>query len=407
MSNKKTLLVVGGGNDSILGIQIAKKMDLFVVVSDINEGAPGFEFADDRIIASTYDIDDTVNRVLEYNKTKKINGVITIGADVPQTVSAVAKALSLPSLSCETAKLVTNKFLMKEKFLSDGVDIPYFKIIENLEELKFVINQKGYPLVLKPVDSRGSRGVLKLTECVNLDWAYNYSLSFSPSKTLIVEEFIEGQQISTESVVYKGKIHTLGFADRNYEFLEKYSPHIIENGGEMPSRLTKLQKNQVCDLIERSVFSLGIQNGIAKGDVVYSPDGPKIIEIAGRLSGGYFCYPEIYLATGVNIVEAAIRIALGAPVDENDLLPKYERAFAQRFIFPDRNGRVNEINIPSKILDLEYLELLKINVEIGDYINNVTDHTKRLGVVIVTGKNRSEAIKRAEEIVDNINIKIA
>ena len=113
----KTILIISGSNEAIPGIQLAKKMGLYVVVSDMNYNAPGFQYADARIIASTYDVDSTVKKAKYYDSNiKKIDGVMCIAADVPFTVASIAKELRLPGITVEAAKLATNKLAMKNKF---------------------------------------------------------------------------------------------------------------------------------------------------------------------------------------------------------------------------------------------------------------------------------------------------
>ena len=90
---------------------------------------------------------------------------------------------------------------------------------------------------MKPVDNRGARGVVILRDGVDVNWAYSLALSQSPTNKLILEKYLTGPQVSTESIVVNGQATTIGFSDRNYEFLEKYSPFVIENGGQLPSFL--------------------------------------------------------------------------------------------------------------------------------------------------------------------------
>ena len=119
----KTLLIISGGSEAIPGIQKAKEMGLYVVVSDGNKNAPGFAFADDRIIASTYDIELTVKKSKDYNNLRKIDGVMCMASDVPLTVASVAKELSIPGITIESAMLSSDKIAMKDKFFSDNVFI--------------------------------------------------------------------------------------------------------------------------------------------------------------------------------------------------------------------------------------------------------------------------------------------
>lgn len=403
-AEKKTLLVVGGALEAVPGILLAKSMGLKVVVSDIDPCAPGFEVADDTILASTYDVEQTMKGAVDYcSNVGEIHGVICIATDVPHTVAHVAEKLGLPGISLESAQMAVDKLLMKRQFAADGLAVPWFRSVESPKELKDIIKEYGYPLVLKPVDSRGARGVLRLTPAVDLDWAFNFSLSYSPTARVMVEKFLEGPQVSTESIVLDSMTYTIGFADRNYEFLERYAPNMIENGGELPSILPVNTQNKIRELIAKAAASMGIDNGIVKGDIVVYKDRPHIIELAARLSGGYFCTHEIPLNTGVDFVGAAIRLALGETLRPSDLEPRYNRFVAQRYLFP-RPGRVVQIKGVEKASSMPGIEFCEVRVGMGDTVKAIDSHPARAGVVIATGENRNQAVSRAEAAINAINI---
>ena len=233
-------------------------------------------------------------------------------------MASVADALGLPGITIETALLAGDKLAMKKLFVEKGISIPWFRRVDSVAHLRRILSERGFPVVLKPVDSRGARGVLRLTESVDLDWAYEHSVSFSPSGRVMVEEYLEGPQISTESAIINGQAFTPGFTDRN---------------------------------AEQAALAMGITTGIAKGDMVLTKNGPKVIEIAARLSGGWFSTDQIPLATGVDLIGAAIKIALGEYVPEEDLIPRYQKGVAIRYFFP-KPGRVNKIgNADSGTID--------------------------------------------------------
>jgi len=404
-NGKKTLMIIGAGSGQLHGINLAKKMGYNVIATDIDSKAPGFKVADESFIASTYDLERTVEVARNFNKNHSIDGVITVGVDVPLTVAAIAKEFNLPGISIESAKLASNKLKMKNKFKLDGISIHWYKKIDSLEQFKNIVDETESVLVLKPIDSRGARGVLRITKDVDLDWAYNYSKNISPTKSVMVEEFISGPQISTESIVWNGKTHTVAYSDRNYEFLEKYSPFIIENGGTMPSQLDAEKIKQISNLVAKAAKSMGIKNGVVKGDVVYSDNGPKIIEIAARPSGGYFCTDQIPLSNGIDIVKTMIKMSLGEEIDINELLPKYNRSVALRFFFFPA-GKIKKIEGVEKLSSYKWLKKFELFLKEGDIIKNITNHTERGGVVISIADNYDESVKRAKKAIETLNISI-
>ena len=400
----KTIWIIGGGVEAIPGIRLAKKLGLNVVVSDGSLNAPGLKFADNSVIASTYDIEGTVDAACKYHQNvNPVDGVICIATDVPLTVASVAEKLSLPGITTETARKCSDKFLMKETLLAEGIPIPWFSLVKSVSELCSIISERGLPLVIKPVDSRGARGVIRITKSIDLEWAFEYAKSFSPTSRVMVEEFLEGQQYSTESVIMDEKNITLGFSERNYEFLEELSPYIIENGGQQPAKIDKKELDSIVNLVEKSSQILGISNSTSKGDVVMSKEGPKIIEIAPRLSGGYFSSDQIPLVTGINIIEIAIRLSLGEKINKNKLLFSHQKAVAIRYFFP-KPGKITSISNIDSFKNESWVHKLNLFFGVGDVLEKVTDHTKRCGFVITSGNTRDEAVERARTVVENVQI---
>lgn len=402
----KSLLVVGGGVEAVPGIELAQSMGLHVVVSDMDPAAPGMEVADDRITASTYDIDETVTRARAYDEeVRRIDGVMCIATDVPLTVASVAADLGLPGIPVEAAVLAADKLHMKDRFSGDGIPIPWYAQVADAADLARIVTERDHPLVVKPADSRGARGVLRLVDDVDPEWAFAEAHRHSPSGRVMVEEFLEGPQVSTESLVIGGETHTPGFADRNYEYLDRYAPHIIENGGELPSHLDAELQAEIRRVVGRAATSLGVTDGVVKGDIVVADGAPFVIELAARLSGGYFCTHEIPLNTGVDLVGNAIRLAVGEPVDPDDLAPRFQRNVSQRYLFPGV-GRVVSVAGADEVAAWPGVELAEIRVGPGDTLHSVDSHPARAGLVLVTGDSRDEAMDLAERAVDHIEIEM-
>ena len=400
----KTLLVVGGGIEALPGVEQAKALGLHVVVSDIDPAAPCMAIADDTFVASSYDIEQTIEQARQFHQeVRSFDGVMCIATDVPLTVASVAAELGLPGIPVEVARLASDKLAMKDRFAADGIPIPWYSEVTGVDHLVSINNERNTTLVIKPADSRGSRGVLRLVGDVDLEWAFGEALRHSPSDRVMVEEFLTGPQVSTESLVLDGVAYTPGFADRNYELLEEYAPHIIEDGGELPSHLSDDVQDAVRDLVERAARSLGIANGVVKGDIVIFDGRPHVIELAARLSGGYFCTHEIPLNTGVDLVGNAIRLAVADPVDSADLVPQYQRHVSQRYLFPGV-GRVVSIGGNEEVATWPGVEMVEIRVSPGDTLRSVDSHPARAGLVLVTGANRQEAMILAKRAIEAIDI---
>ena len=404
MSGERTLLVVSGGTEAVPGIRRAQEMGLHVVVSDGAETAPGLALADDRLLASTYDVEATVAAARRYHDTvRRIDGVICIASDVPLTVASVAAALDLPGVPVHAAELAMDKLAMKDHFAANGIAIPWYAQVDDAGGLRDVIDRQQLPLVVKPVDSRGARGVILLDRTVDPAWAYEQARAASPTGRVMVERYLCGPQISTESIVVAGVTHTPGFADRNYRQLERFAPFMIEDGGELPSRLGERDRAAVCEVVARTAASLGVESGVVKGDIVLHDGVATVIEMALRLSGGYLCTHEIPLSTGVDFVGHAIRVALGEQPDAAELAPVQALGVAQRWLFPEP-GRVRSVTGVDAVASRPEIALCEIRVAAGTVVGPVHSHPARAGVVIATATTREGAIEAAEDAVAAIRI---
>jgi biotin carboxylase len=403
----KTLLIVSGGIEAADAAKRAKEMGLHVVVSDMDPNAPGFAFADSCLIADVYGPTETAAAAERYSrKIRKIDGVLCVAADAPVTAATVAQRLRLPGLPVHVAELATDKLAMKKCFRSAGVAIPWFQEVSTPQELQRIAIERGRDLVIKPVDSRGSRGVQRVAQVADLSKAFLLARSYSPSERVMVEQYLPGPQVSTESIVSGGRCYTPGFSDRNYEHLERYAPFFIENGGDLPSKLAPEIQEKVRALVARAAAAMGITDGTVKGDIVIHQGEPYVIELAARLSGGFFCTREIPLNTGVDFIGAAIRIALGESVREEEATPDRSVPVVQRYSFP-KPGTVIAIEGAEQARQIAGVAELVVTARLGDVIPPAGDKRPSGAMVLATGASRDAALKAANDALSLIRIETA
>ncbi len=402
----RNVLIISGGLEAVPGIERVQALGLRVAVSDISMSAPGMRVADDRIVVSTYDVAATVAAAESYHKRKGIEGVLSIAADVPLTVASVAEALGLPGIPLETAKLASDKLAMKDRFRKDGVPIPWYTPVESALHLADLIAERGDALVVKPVDSRGARGVVRMAGGVDSDWAFGVAMAASPTLRVMAEEYLPGPQLSTESVILDDRAITLGCSDRNYELLDTFAPYVIENGGVQPTALLDEVLPEVNSLVLRAARSIGLDEGTLKGDLVVDPErGLTVIEVAPRLSGGWFCTDQIPLSTGVDLVQVAARIAVGEALSPAEVEPRSWNPVAVRYFFPPP-GILRAVEGFDDVAAEPWVHRAVLFAEAGDTLKPVTDHTKRAGLVITIGDSREEAVRRAEEAVERVRFEV-
>lgn len=395
----KTLLILGAGKEQVAAFEAARAKAIRTIALDMNPNAPAGVLADEFYPVSTRDRDAILKFVREY--PSKIDGVMTIASDIPHMVSAAAKIVGAPHIPVDVAELCVHKLHMKEKLRDDGVNVPAFACIESASDLKTFAAKVGYPIVVKPVDSSGARGVQRLSAGMDLDAAYAYANSYSFGGGVIAEKFVSGLQISTEGLMHDGVFHCTGFADRNYSRLDDAKPFMVEDGGDIPTVLDDAAKALVEAEFEKATRALGIDWGPSKGDMIMGEDGkPYVIEIAARLSGGNFCYDKVPWSTGVDIVDILVDMAVGNPVDAARFTPTRSLATSQRYFFP----------APGVIRDIRGLDAVaggairKVDVwaRPGDAVAAAENHPSRVGYVISCAPTRAQAVAAAESAIARV-----
>jgi len=405
----KTLMIIGAGAEQVPAYYAAKAKGLNIVGSDMNLDAPGLELADYKLQASTRDPVETLQKVKELSEDIHIDGVMTIANDVPLTVATVANFLQLPSIGMDAARNASDKHLMKKCFQEHGVACPNFHTIHSLEDLQRVMHdtQANKKFVLKPIDGRGARGVLLITKKDDLEWAFAESLAHGSKKYLLLEEFIEGKQFSTESFLLAGKCFTAAVAERNYKNLNKFAPYIIEDGGDINYSIDSDLLGRIDDLILEGAQAMGISDGIIKGDIVIDDQGnPQIIELAARLSGGWFASHQIPKATGIDLISAVISFSLNEEIDQKLLIPTLKNATSIRYWYPE-SGKITQIEGINSLESTPGLIKYGFFKDVGEFQNEIKMHSDRFGFVIVQATNALECTARINEALSRIQVKVS
>lgn len=394
----KKLMILGASILQLPAIQQAKKMGLHVIAVDMNQDAIGFKEPGIQCeVISTIDIP----AVLKCAKDNAIDGIMTLASDMPmQTVAIVAEKLGLVGISKETALKATNKAFMRDALQGCNVPIPvYHRVSDYPEFVKAVDNimNNGYKCIVKPADNSGSRGVdlLKNRTPDNLQKAYDYSKTFSRTGELVVEEYMEGPEVSVETLSIDGNCHVIQITDK----ITTGAPYFVEMGHSQPSMLSEKIKEEIAEVAKAANKALGIMDGPSHTEIKVTKDGPKIVELGARLGGDNITTHLVPLSTGVNMVECCIRIALG---EVPDITAKYNKAAAIRY-FKTSCGTVKNI---IGIHDAELVPGVKqvsIVHGIGEELKEIKSSTDRAGFVISQAASVDEAIRECEVAIGKVN----
>ena len=323
------------------------------------------------------------------NELTPISGVLTVGTDASMTVAAVANALNLPGIKFEDAEAATNKIKMRMRFKEHGVPCPNFLPVWSLADAKKACMILNFPVVIKPSDNMGARGVMRIDDKTQLGDAFKFAKSASPSGELIIEEYMEGPELSIDAVIYNGEITFTGIADRIIE----YPPYFVETGHTMPSQMNAEQQEWACEVMRRGIRALGINIGYAKGDIKITKKGAMIGELAARLSGGFMSAYTYPLSTGVDLMRAAIEISLGQ--EPANLEPVMNRVAIERAIIT-RPGIVRKICGLEDALKIPGIMEIFLNVKPGDRIVPPRSNVEKAGHIIAVG----DSLEMAERVVE-------
>jgi len=403
----KKLLVLGAGQDQIPGILKAREMGLYTIVLDGDPEAAGQLFSDEFhqvSIKHFQQIEDFIDNTLD----KSIDGVIAFGVDIPYIIAKTATRLGVNyTIKDDIAQLSEDKYQSKCFMETQGVNIPAFKLVSEQQEITEFINQNHLPIIIKPIDNSAARGVSFINSLDQLKGAFDEAFANTQSDKILIEKYLAGPQVSTESFIIDGKIHNIGFADRNYSNMERFFPNIIEDGGDLPSiHMTERLKHSLSEQLQLIIDGLALSNAVIKGDIVIYQGKLFIIEFALRLSGGNFSTIEIPENTGVDFLKVAIKLHLSEAISTSELKISQNKHISIRYKFSEdhQQGKIKKLTLPEKSKDVI---LQAFHVKAGDIISTQTkNHANRLGFVISRGDSRRSALEGAEKQIKKMDISI-
>lgn len=393
----KKLLVLAAGLLQIPVIKKAKEKGYYVIAVDDAPDAPGMALADKAIVPGGLVNEE---KMLAIAREEQVSGVIHPCSEVAMNVMGhINDELHLHGISRETAVRATNKHLMREAFEAYGAPSPRSFCTDNVEEGYKLFLSIGGKAILKPSRNSGSRGIAEIDSGLSFETfapLFERSKGESRDASVMIEQFVEGPEFSVEIIVWNGKVNVLQVTDKK----TTEAPYFVELGHSQPSLFPEEVVAAIRDAAIKGVKALRLNDCAAHAEIKYQDGKPYIMEIGARLGGDFISTELTHLSTGIDMVGAAIDVAMGI---EPNLQPMAEpQGVAIRYFTPVP-GVVRAIeNV--KVLERSEVYDVEIYVKPGDEVPEVKSSLDRSGHVIVKAPNVHQSIELAEQLVTSVKI---
>jgi len=359
----KKLVIIGANNFQLPLVKKARQLGLETHVFAWERGAVGREFADHFFPISVIEKE----LILKESEKIKPDGIISIGSDLATaTVNYVADKLGLIGNSLECTRVTTNKFAMRECLSQGGLQCPKYTKSADLQE---ILSDCGdFPLIVKPTDRSGSRGVTKVSSEKELELAIVRAASESFISEHIVEQFITGREYSVEMISWQGEHHFLQITEKE----TSGEPYYVEKAHHQPAALPVVMKEKIIALIKKSLTCLGIEFGASHSEILLTAEGNiYIVEIGARMGGDYIGSHLVQLSTGYDFVQGVIDIVLG---NFNGVVKSHAMYSGIYYIFA-KPGMLNRITDHTK----NYHDIIfsEVYFRIGGKIREVKESNDR------------------------------
>lgn len=299
----KKLAIIGASYLQQPLVEKAREMGLYTICFAWEDGAVCKELCDKFYPISIVDKD----AILKVCREENIDAVTTIASDVAVlTVNYVAEQMGLIGNPDKYSQTATNKYLMRQCFMENGVPSPKFCLTDG--EVPMAISAFRFPVIVKPTDRSGSRGVEKVEKQEDLQEAITRACKESFQKKAVIEEFVEGREISVESISFEGKHYALQITDK----VTTEAPFFVELEHHQPSTLPEEIKSRVKAIVLNALTALHIQYGASHAELKITKDGDiRVIEIGARMGGDFIGSDLVKLSTGYDFLKGVIDVAFG------------------------------------------------------------------------------------------------
>ena len=391
----KKMLFLGGIMQQIPAIKRARELGYYVITCDYLPENPGHKFADEYHNVSTTDKE----AVLELAKKCKIDGIVAYASDpAAPTAAYVAEKLGLPGNPYESIKLLTEKDLFRDFLQSHGFNSPVAKGYESYEEAIADVDRFKFPVMVKPVDSSGSKGVVKVNSKDALMSAVEEALSYSRAKRFVMEEFMvkKGYQVSGDGFSVDGKLVFTSYGNELYS--GKGTREYVALGEFWPSLLTQEQKDKVDAELQRLITALRMKTCAYNIEVILDKDDNVYVLELGPRNGGSYIPQLIKYATGIDLVDATLMAAMGDAVPHLEMTPT-KGVYSNYMIYSTVSGRFKELYFEPMFKANNLLEVHCTALP-GDAIHAYQNTSHSLGTILFRAHSVDEMISITDNMQD-------
>jgi biotin carboxylase len=388
---QKKILFLGGSLFQIPPIKYAKEQGYYVITCDYLPDNPGHKIADEFHNVSTTDKD----AVLELAKQLKIDGIVAYASDpAAPTQAYVANKLGLPSNPYESVEILSRKDLFREFLEKHNFLVPKSNSFYDLKDAKEWIDKLTFPIIVKPVDSSGSKGVTKVENKEDIQKAFTYALSFSREKKVVLEEFFvrDGYQVAGDGFIVNGKLVFRCWANEHFDTL--CNP-LVPIGESFPSIMNNYTLEQAHSETQRLLDLLGMNMGALNFDFHYNKNGDFSFLELGPRNGGNLIPEVIKYATGVDLIKYTVDSALG--FDCSDLKMENTKGYYSSYMLHAlQDGKVKEIWYSNEIRN----NILEENIFVkkGDMVNKFDGSNHTLGTMIMKFESQDEMLEKMDNM---------
>lgn len=368
---KKKLAIIGASYLQKPLVEKCKELGFYSICFAWEEGAVCKDLCDKFYPISTIDKET----ILKVCQDEQIDGITTIASDVATlTVNYVAEKMGLIGNPDKYSQTATNKYLMRQCFMENDVPSPRFCLTDGV--IPETSKTFTFPVIVKPTDRSGSRGVEKVERQEDLQEAITRACAESFQKKAVIEEFVEGREISVESISFKGKHYILQITDK----VTTEAPFFVELEHHQPSSLPDEIKARVKDIVLNALDALHIQYGASHAELKITKDGDiRVIEIGARMGGDFIGSDLVKLSTGYDFLKGVIDVAFGEFEE-----PKItDHTFSGVYFLCKETERILPIIHNSE----KYPEIVRAEVT-NIILQNIEQSADRSGYFIYQSKNK-------------------